>query len=212
MITPLALVLALAGAAWGYTADRIGARWPAHEDGSIRARDWRTVATVVTGAVALGLLPVRFSEPVALVVFGCYLAALVLGVATDLDQRLLPNLITYPAIPIALAFGLTGANPLVHPDAMLIVLAFSVLVPGALYLFSLPFGAGAFGLGDVKLLVSVGLFAGVYRLFAGVVYGALLAGVVLIVLLVLRRITLKSYVPFGPFLILGAMAAILLVP
>jgi leader peptidase (prepilin peptidase)/N-methyltransferase len=46
-------------------------------------------------------------------------------------------------------------------------------------------------------------------MFSGVVYGALLAGLVIVVLLVLRRITLKTYIPFGPFLIIGALWAIL---
>jgi leader peptidase (prepilin peptidase)/N-methyltransferase len=81
-----------------------------------------------------------------------------------------------------------------------------------MYLLSIPFGSGAFGQGDVKLLVSVGLLAGPFRMFSGVVYGALLAGVVILVLLVLRRITLKSYIPFGPFLIFGAVWAILVIP
>ena len=39
-------------------------------------------------------------------------------------------------------------------------------------------------------------------------YGALLAGVVVVVLLVLRRITLKTFIPFGPFLIIGALYSI----
>ncbi len=51
--------------------------------------------------------------------------------------------------------------------------------------------------------------AGPFRLVSGVVWGILLAGVVLVVLLVLRRITLKTYVPFGPFLIAGAVWGIL---
>jgi prepilin signal peptidase PulO-like enzyme (type II secretory pathway) len=39
----------------------------------------------------------------------------------------------------------------------------------------------------------------------------MLGGVVILVLLVARRVTLKSYVPFGPFLIIGAMWGALLV-
>jgi leader peptidase (prepilin peptidase)/N-methyltransferase len=64
-------------------------------------------------------------------------------------------------------------------------------------------------MGDLKLLVSVGLLAGPLRLVTGVIYGALLAGVVIVILLIARRITLRTYVPFGPFLIFGAMWAIL---
>jgi leader peptidase (prepilin peptidase)/N-methyltransferase len=60
--------------------------------------------------------------------------------------------------------------------------------------------------------VSVGLMVGPLRLVYGAIYGALLAGVVLVVLLLLRRITLKTLVPYGPFLIVGAIWAVLVIP
>jgi leader peptidase (prepilin peptidase) / N-methyltransferase len=160
--------------------------------------------------VSLALVPVRFpSDPVAAVIFGVYVVALVLLLATDLDQRLLPNEITLPAIPLAFLVSLLGFNPLVPPSMLPIAVAIAVVIPGLLWLLAKPFGAGAIGQGDLKLLVSVGLLGGPLRLFSGVVYGALLAGLVIVVLLALRRITLKTFIPFGPFLIVGALWAIL---
>ena len=211
-MTPIAILLGVLGAAWGFVADRIGARWPVHDDGSVRGIDWRTLVAVLSGALALGALTSRFTEPVPAVVFGAYLVALVFLLATDLDQRLLPDLVTLPAIPLALAFDLLGLNPLVPSGVLPMAIVVAIAVPGLMYLFSIPFGAGAFGLGDVKLLVSVGLLVGPLRMFSGVVYGALVAGVVIVALLVARRITLKSYIPFGPFLIFGAIWAILAIP
>ena len=52
--------------------------------------------------------------------------------------------------------------------------------------------------------------SGGYRAVAGVFAGLIVAGLVIVVLLITRRVTLKSYIPFGPFLILGARWAILL--
>lgn len=210
MLTPLVLVLAVIGAAWGFAADRIAARWPAHEDGSIRPIDWRTPVSVAVGAVSLALVPVRFpSDVVAAIIFGVYVLALVLLLATDLDQRLLPNEITLPAIPLAFLVSLLGFNPLVTPSLLPVAAVVAVVIPLLLWLLAKPFGAGAIGQGDLKLLVSVGLLAGPLRMFTGVVYGALLAGIVIVVLLALRRITLKTFIPFGPFLIIGALWAIL---
>jgi len=211
VLTPLAIALALLGSAWGFAADRIAARWPAHDDGSIRAIDWRTPVVVLVGAAALGGLTIRFMDPVAAIVFGAYLVALVLLLATDLDQRLLPDIITLPAIPISFLFVLTGLDPLVPPGVLPIAAAVAIAIPALLFLASIPFGAGAIGQGDLKLLVSVGLMTGPLRLVYGAVFGALLAGIVLVVLLVLRRITLKSYVPYGPFLIVGAIWGILVI-
>jgi leader peptidase (prepilin peptidase)/N-methyltransferase len=210
VLTPLFVVLLTAGALWGFVADRIAARWPAHEDGSIRAIDWRTPVSVIVGGIALALVPGRFEgDTTAMVIFGAYVIALTLLLATDLDQRLLPNEITLPAIPLAFLVSVLGLNPLVPVGVLPIAVVVSILVPGALWLLARPFGAGAIGQGDLKLLVSVGLLAGPLRMFSGVVYGALLAGVVILVLLALRRITLKTFIPFGPFLIIGALWALL---
>jgi leader peptidase (prepilin peptidase)/N-methyltransferase len=211
VITPLAVLLALLGAVWGFAADRIGARWPEHEDGHVRPIDWRTAVAVVTGALALGALTLRFPEPVQAAILGAYLLALVLLLATDLDQRLLPDVITLPAIPAALLTVLASVNPFLSVPDLPLSIAVAIVVPVLLAAFAIPFGAGAIGMGDLKLLVSVGLLAGPLRLVTGVVYGALLAGVVIVVLLALRRITLKTYIPFGPFLIFGAVWAILVV-
>jgi len=79
-----------------------------------------------------------------------------------------------------------------------------------LYAASLPFGEGAFGGGDVKFLAGIGLLVGGLRLVLAVFVGALLSGVVILALLAAKRVTLKSYIPFGPFLILGAVWAALL--
>ena len=211
MLTPLVILLGVVGGAWGFAADRIAARWPAHDDGSVRPIDWRTPVVVIVGALSLGALTVRFTDPLVAVVFGAYLVALVLLLATDLDQRLLPDVITLPAIPLAFVFSLSGLNPLVPVGVLPIAVAVAIAIPLLLWLVSIPFGAGAIGQGDLKLLVSVGLMVGPLRLVYGAIYGALLAGVVLVVLLLLRRITLKTFVPYGPFLIIGAIWAVLVI-
>ena len=210
-MTPLAIALALAGAAWGLAADRIGARWPAHEDGHVRPIDWRTAVAIAFGAVALGLVSIKFATPGPGLLFGAWFVALVLLLATDLDQRLLPDVVTLPAIPIALAVDLLSLNPFVGPPDLPITIATAIVVPVLLAIFSLPFGDGAIGVGDLKLLVSVGLLAGPLGLVTATIDGALLAGLVVVILLVARRITLRSYIPFGPFLIIGGAFAILFV-
>lgn len=210
-MTPLAVVLAVAGAAWGVLGDRIAARWPAREDGSRRSPGWRTAAAVAAGAAGLGALTLRFDGFVAQAVFCAYVLVLVVLLAIDLDQRLLPDELTLPAIPAALVFAFAGLNPLVAPSGLPIAIAAAILVPLVLFALSLPFGEGAFGLGDVKLLLSVGIVVGPWRLISGVVDGVLFAGIVIVILLVARRITLRTYVPFGPFLVFGALYALFVV-
>ncbi len=200
--------LAAAGAAWGIAADRISARWPHHENGRLRPFDWRTAVAAVAGGAALGALPARFADPASVALFGAYFVVLTLLLATDLDQRLLPDVLTLPPIPIALGLAILGWNPLVAGHLLSAILA-AVVIPALLYAVSIPFGSGALGMGDVKLLVSVGLLTGLVNAIAGLVVGIMIAAVVLLALLAARRITLRTYVPFGPFLILGAFWAVL---
>jgi leader peptidase (prepilin peptidase)/N-methyltransferase len=209
---PLAGMLGAAGFALGLAADRFATRWPAHDEEHPpgRAVDWRTAVVVLIGALAFGLLPLRFGgDTLALAVFGAWFATLVVGLATDLDQRLLPDVLTLPVIPVALVYALSGANPLVGTEVVLAIAA-ALAIPAVLYLPSIPFGAGAFGLGDVKLLVGVGLLAGGSRALASVIFALALAGIVIVVLLLARRIGRKTYIPFGPFFIVGALWAVLL--
>jgi leader peptidase (prepilin peptidase) / N-methyltransferase len=107
-------------------------------------------------------------------------------------------------IPMALLFDVAGRNPLIGPDLGPAV-AIAVVLPLGLFIASMPFGEGAFGLGDVKLLVGVGLMTGFLRTFTGLLSGLLAAGVVLAILLATRRIGRRTFVPFGPFLIFGAL-------
>jgi leader peptidase (prepilin peptidase)/N-methyltransferase len=206
-VTPLVAAVAIAGAVFGVVADRLAVRWPEHDDETPAGRQigWRTVVCAAFGAFAFALLPMRFGgDPLALALFGAWFATLVVGMATDLDQRLLPDVLTLPVIPVALIYAVSGRNPLVGPELVPAILV-ATAIPLVLFVLSIPFGAGAFGIGDVKLLVGVGLMGGAIRAFTGLVSGLLAAGVVVAVLLVTRRVTLKSYVPYGPFLIFGAV-------
>jgi leader peptidase (prepilin peptidase)/N-methyltransferase len=212
--SPLSIAFALAGLVLGLAADRLATRWPAHDEEHPPGRrlDWRTVVVGATGAVAFGLLPARFEgDGLALAVFGAWFATLIVGLATDLDQRILPDLTTLPVIPVALLYAASGRNPFVGAE-LLPTIAGAVIIPAAIYLPSLAFGAGAFGLGDVKLLAGLGLMAGLWRAVGGVLFGLVVGGIVLVVLLAARRIGRRSYVPFGPFLIIGAFWAVLLRP
>ncbi len=208
-LDPLVAALAVVGAVWGFVSDRIAARWPAHEDGSVRRIDWRTVVVILVGAVALAAVPARYGATGDRVLFGAYFLAMILLMATDLDQRLMPDVVTLPIIAAALVVAVAGLSPIVA-GKLPAAIAGAVIVPGALYILSIPFGEGAFGLGDVKFLAGLGLVVGLARTVAAVFVGALIAGVVIVALLAARRITLKSYVPFGPFLIAGAFWAILM--
>lgn len=151
----------------------------------------------------------------------------------DVQHHLLPNRIVLPAYGVGggLLLGATliaapssaaipvGALPGVNWVAAAGPEMFRILVGGALlwcFYFVLRFAYPAgMGFGDVKLAGVLGLYLGYVgwlHLFAGVLFAFLLGGLWSAGLLLTRRGTLKSAIPFGPFMLLGAAGAMLLPP
>lgn len=207
----LLVVGGAAGAAWGFLADRIAARWPAHEGDAVRRVDWRTVAVVAASAVTFALLLARWPDLGDRLVLGVYLAALMVLLATDLDQRLLPDVITLPLIGYTLVVVLLGWDPLIAGKELGLAsaIAAGIGAPLVLLVTDRLFG-GALGMGDVKLAVSLGLMSGVTRLLTGFLVATVVGATVLLVLMAAGRVGRRSAVPFGPILIGAAVIAAIL--
>jgi leader peptidase (prepilin peptidase) / N-methyltransferase len=168
------------------------------------------VLELVTAAV-LALLLWRFAglpEAAAFALIGALGVALA---AIDIAVKRLPNSLTLPLYPGLIAlFGLaTVLNG--HP-ANLVRAMLGGVVLGFTYLVLALVGQGKFGLGDVKLAGGLGLalgWLGWPTLLIGAALGFVLQGLVSLVLLAARRITLKQAISFGPFMLAGALVSIL---
>lgn len=210
-LEPLAIVFALLGAAVGFAADALAHRWPAHEDDytTRAAFDWRTAVLVIAGGAAFFALGAKFgTDAKALLIYVPLFAALLVLLATDLDQRLLPDLVTLPLIAFAAIVLVAGASPaLAGKDLGLVSgVAAAVVFPALLLVLDRVVG-GDLGFGDVKLAVGLGLMFGLSALFYGLVVASIGFAVVLLALLATRRLGLKTAVPFGPVLIFAAFIA-----
>jgi leader peptidase (prepilin peptidase)/N-methyltransferase len=214
-MTAEVIVAALLGGVFGFGADRLSARWPVHEDGSVRVLDWRTAAVVLGGAAAFGLLANRWTEPIDFVVLAIYVAALIVLLATDLDQKLLPDLITYPLMAYALVILVLGLNPVLAGKAQVLIadgdltaVAAAIAAPALLAITDRIF-RGSLGRGDLKLAVSLGLMFGLSQLFVGFLLGTVAFAAVVLLLVLSRRVSMKTAIPFGPALIAaGVLAAV----
>jgi prepilin signal peptidase PulO-like enzyme (type II secretory pathway) len=125
---------------------------------------------------------------------------------TDLESRLLPNRIVYPGILLAIVF--CWGWPDTSWWEILAGGGVAILIALAMLLISLPFGADALGMGDVKMIVLMGFVLGFPSVIVGVVLGTLAAGVVAALLLVTGRAGRRDYIPHGPFLAFGAIVAL----
>lgn len=176
-------------------ASRLWSRWP-----------WLEFVT----AFAWAALGARFGWAWALPAYLAAFLAFIGIVVVDLRHFLIPNRIVYPALlTCGLVFVVAAAiegRPQPLLDALVGMTA-AWLFFGLVWLVS-PRGIG---FGDVRLSALIGLVTGwigvgnvVVALFVGILTGAV-TGVAFVLL---RFLTRRDPIPYGPFLVLGAVVSI----
>ena len=162
-------------------------------------------------AVLFAVMALRFGPDPVLPAY-LYLAAVGLALALiDLDCKRLPDALTLPSYPVVAALLTLGAV-LGSDSGQLVRALLGGLAMYALY-FALCFAYPAgMGFGDVKLAGVLGMataWVGWGAWTVGVFLGFLYGGVWGLGLLLLRRGGRKTAVPFGPFMLLGVLTALL---
>jgi prepilin signal peptidase PulO-like enzyme (type II secretory pathway) len=229
------LVGAAAGVGAGPAADRIaGPRYAPGADGhdpedaalalipAPTSGRCRVLAAVVV-AVASTLLAVEFTHVEVWAFFAVLTWACVVAAIVDLQYLRLPDVVTLPAA----AFAVTGSVVLgarfdraeAAPPAIVAAVAAAAVLWGVSAFFRAVRGKEAFGLGDVKLQLSLGASAGwlgwsedlpvagpvsivLWVALAGFLIGSL-AG------LPAAGFKLSRHIPFGPFLMVGWFVVVL---
>ncbi len=158
------------------------------------------LAVAVLFAVAVA---VHWDDPAEIaldLVFTTMLAAVTL---TDLEQRIIPNKVLLAGAIVCIAIA-APTDPGGLPERAIAAAA----AGGVLFLAALAY-PGGMGLGDVKLAATMGLFLG--RAVAPAILFALLAGSIVGLALIARHGAgaRKMAIPFGPFLALGGVIAML---
>lgn len=164
------------------------------------------------------------AEKAALVLF------VLLVIFTDWRWQRIPNAATYPAMIVGLLLG--ALEPLGTPGQ----LGWGAPLAGGIldhvaglavgFLVSYPFyAAGGLKAGDAKMLMAIGALRGTVFLLNAALYGALAGGVLALVLIAARRLAppetevadpfwrlMKSRIPYGVALGVGALIALATVP
>lgn len=189
----------------------MGRSYRAPEPGGTTDRCWWQHPAALVSGVALtaggtwlvvGAQP-HLSAALVLAVLGVPLAA------EDLAHHRLPNRLL-AAIGIGLLTLLALAAVLEGDGTSFVRALFGGGVLGAAFLVLALFRPTGLGMGDVKLAAVLGLWLG-WLSWPSVLLGVLAAfvggGLVSLLLLLLGRVRRDSYLPFGPWLLLGAAVA-----
>ena len=128
---------------------------------------------------------------------------LILIFVYDLKHYIIPDKVVYPAIIISFVYLIAVY------DMRLMMYAFlSAVFASGFFLFIVLISQGRWmGLGDVKLAFFMGLFLGFPNILVALFFAFLIGAIIGIGLILKGKKSLKSEVPFGPFLIIGTFIA-----
>ncbi|HVD00975.1 MAG TPA: A24 family peptidase [Candidatus Dormibacteraeota bacterium] len=173
------------------------------------SRAWQTWGPPILAALLFAAFGYRFGADYLLLVKSLWVAVLVQVIFFDAEHRLILDRVMVPAMIAALVLSF------VTPGLGFLPSLLTGLGAGLLFLLlalagSFFFGADALGFGDVKLVAFIGLIVGVhdFAIVTALFLGVLFAGVVSLLLVIFRVLTMKSGIPYGPFLAAGALVVL----
>ena len=175
---------------------------------------WRyPLVEALTGVLMLALWRAFGADP-AFAVSAIFTAMLIVLFFTDYDHQLLPDRVTLSGFGIGLA--LAYVNPFLGDPGwrrLVAACAGAALGSGILWgigaLYTRLRGVEAMGFGDVKMMAMVGAFVGTALTLFTILVGSVLGSVIGIVVMRFAGKDRDYELPFGTFLSLGAILAVL---
>jgi len=160
---------------------------------------WRYPLIEILTAVIFYLVYLRFGASFETLKY-LILSGLMMVIALiDFDLQIIPNVLSIPGIVI----GLILSYDRIFDSLLGIAVGFLIIW------LVVQLSRGGMGLGDAKLLAMIGAFAGwqvvIYTLFLGSFLGSIVGGIMILA----KKATRKTAIPFGPYLCLGAVLVIL---
>ena len=158
-----------------------------------KTRTRSLIVEIVLPAVFVFLLW-RYSLTLNLALVLFYTAILALITVTDLEHRLIFNIVIFPSIVFSIAAAFFTPN-LAWPSSLV----------GGVFAFVLSYLAalaaqGGLGQGDVTLSTFLGFILGFPKIILSLVFGVFLGGIIALLLLLTGRAGMKTFIPYGPFL------------
>ncbi|MFH1582248.1 MAG: prepilin peptidase [bacterium] len=159
------------------------------------------VVELITGALFLSVF--LMGGGIFEIIFNSIIVSLLIIIFIfDFKHYIIPDRIVYLAILISLVW-------LLYIKVDILTTIYALLVSfGFLLLIVLVSKGKWMGMGDVKLALFMGLFLGWPNVLVALFSAFLLGSIVGVFLILNRRKSLSSEIPFGPFLVIGTLVAL----
>lgn len=168
---------------------------------------WRYPLVEALNAAGYGFIAWRFGGTATACVYALLFSVLLVVTFIDLDHMIVPDRITLPGMALGLVVG-TALLPQWWDSIGGLALGGGMLY-GMAWISPYLFGKEGMGGGDIKLLAMIGAFLGWQQVLLTLIVGGLVGAGVGAALIGARIMTRGAYIPFGPFLSLGAVVAML---
>jgi len=134
-------------------------------------------------------------------------SALLVVTGTDLTHKIIPNVVTVPGIVLGLV-GAATVLPVGPVNALLGMVVGGGILWALAWASPYLFGKEGMGGGDIKLLAMIGAFLGWKPALLTIMIGSLSGSVIGISLIAFGVMKREDYIPFGPYLVFGALVSL----
>lgn len=167
------------------------------------------IATALLFILTYNFLPVPWTSPWVHFYYWTVISFSVIIFVYDLKHYLIPDKIIYPAILIVSAFRIWDLFQISNFEFRIFNPFISALAAAGFFLFIVLISRGRWmGVGDIKLAFFMGLFLGFPDILIALFLAFLIGAIIGIGLILAKKKTLKSEVPFGPFLVTGTFISL----
>jgi leader peptidase (prepilin peptidase)/N-methyltransferase len=126
----------------------------------------------------------------------------------DLDHGVLPNKLTVPGFILGFFLGM-----ILQIEAWTSIAIGALFGGGIMFLISLMgkmlFHKESLGMGDVKLLVMIGVYVGFPWIAVCLFFGIFFAALVILISVLRKKLRFGNTIPFGPFIAIGTLVFLL---
>ena len=139
------------------------------------------------------------------------MAVLVTVAVTDMREMIIPNRVILAGIVLRLLFAV--AELVTLRRAYLRILRADMLAVGLVVILLLISGLiikNGIGMGDIKMMLVMGLFQGLYGLISSLFFSLMVSFFIAIAMLITKKKTRKDAIPFAPSVLIGTTISVFL--